>query len=120
MALILIWINSCSNISYLIVMDTVPITLHISTSEDNKTNSNTYLSIVDTEDEIHPDLSTWTPAEKKKLQHMTEFHEEYQHVFGEQASLHTIMKCRISHMNPPIPKSVCEEKMQMLIKILTK
>ena len=24
----------------------------------------------------------------------------------------TIMKCRISHMNPPIPKSVCEEEMQ--------
>ena len=52
------------------------------------------------------------PAEKKKLQHMTEFHKEYQCVFGEQASLHTIMKHRISHMNPPIPKSVCEEEMQ--------
>ena len=34
------------------------------------------------EDEIHPDLSTWTPTERKKLQHMTEFHEEYQCVFG--------------------------------------
>ena len=33
-------------------------------------------------------------------------------MFSEQASLHTIMKCRISHMNPPIPKSVCEEEMQ--------
>ena len=87
-------------------------TLHISTSKDNKTDSNTDLSIVDTEDEIHPDLSTWTPAERKKLQHMTEFHEEYQSVFSKQASLHTIMKCRISHMNPPIPKSVCEEEMQ--------
>ena len=43
---------------------------------------------------------------------MTEFHEEYQCVFSEQASLHTIMKHRISHMNPPIPKSVCEEEMQ--------
>ena len=52
-------------------MDTVPITLQISTSEDNRTNSNTDLSIVDMEDEIHPDLSTWTPAERKKLQHMT-------------------------------------------------
>ena len=93
-------------------MDTVPIPLQISTSEDNRTNSDTDLSIVDTEDEIHPDFSTWTPAEKKKLQHMTEFHEEYQCVFGERASLHTIMKCRISHMNPPIPKSVCEEEMQ--------
>ena len=101
-----------SNISYLIVMDTVPITSHISTSGDSRTNSNTDLSIVNTEDELHPDLSTWTPADKKKLQHMTEFHKEYQCVFGKQASLCTIMKCRISHMNPPIPKSVCEEEMQ--------
>ena len=38
-------------------MDTIPITLHISTSKDNKTNSDTDLSIVDMEDEIHPDLS---------------------------------------------------------------
>ena len=43
---------------------------------------------------------------------MTEFHEEYQHVFSEKASIHTIMKQRISHMNPLIPKSVCEEEMQ--------
>ena len=43
---------------------------------------------------------------------MTEFHEECQHVFGEKASIQTIMKRRISHMNPPIPKSVCEEEMQ--------
>ena len=93
-------------------MDTIPITSQISTSEDNRTNSNTDLSIVDMEDEIHPDLSTWTPAERKKLQHMTEFHEEYQCVFSKQASLCTIMKHRISHMNPPIPKSVCEEEMQ--------
>ena len=93
-------------------MATVPITLQITTSKDSRTNSNTDLSIVNTEDEKHTDLSTCTPAEKKKLQHMTEFHEEHQHVFGELASLCTIMKCRISHMNPPIPKSVCEEEMQ--------
>ena len=93
-------------------MDTIPITLQISTSKDNRTNSNTDLSIVDMEDEMHPDLSTWTPAERKKLQHMTKFHEEYQCVFSEWDSLHTIMKHRISHMNPPIPKSVCEEEMQ--------
>ena len=61
---------------------------------------------------MHTDLSTWTPAERKKLQHMTEFHEKYQCVFGEKASIHPIMKQRISHMNPPIPKSVCEEEMQ--------
>ena len=93
-------------------MATVPITSQITTSEDNRTNSDTDLNIVNTEDEMHTDLSTWTLAEKWKLQHMTEFHEEYQHVFSERASLCTIMKHRISHMNPPIPKSVCEEEMQ--------
>ena len=43
---------------------------------------------------------------------MVEFHEEYQHVFGEKASICTIMKNRITHMNPPMPNSVCREKMQ--------
>ena len=33
-------------------------------------------------------------------------------MFGEQASLCTIIKRRISHINPPIPKSVCKEEMQ--------
>ena len=93
-------------------MDSIPITLQISTSEDNRTDSDIDLSIIDMEDEIHPNLSTWTPTERKKLQHMTEFHEEYQCVFDEQASLCTIMKHRISHMNPLILKSVCEEEMQ--------
>ena len=93
-------------------MDTVPITLQITTSKDNRTDSDTDLSIVNTEDEMHTDLSTWTPIERKRLQHMTEFHEEYQCEFSEQSSLCTIMKCRISHMNPPINKSVCEDKMQ--------
>ena len=46
-------------------MDTIPITLQISTSEDNRTDSDTDLSIVDMEDELHPDLSTWTPAERR-------------------------------------------------------
>ena len=43
---------------------------------------------------------------------MMEFHTEYQCVFGEGASIRTIMKRRISHMNPPMPKTVCEEEMQ--------
>ena len=43
---------------------------------------------------------------------MVEFHEEYQCVFGEKASIHTIMKNRITHMNPPMPDSVCKEEMQ--------
>ena len=33
-------------------------------------------------------------------------------VFGEKASIHTIMKNRITHMNPPMPDSVCKEEMQ--------
>ena len=75
-----------------IVMATISITSQITTSKDNRTNSNTDLSIVSTEDEMHTDLSTWTPAKRKKLQHMTEFHEGYQCVFGQKASICTIMK----------------------------
>ena len=41
-----------------IVMATVPITSQITTSEDNRTNSDTDLSIVNTEDEMHTNLST--------------------------------------------------------------
>ena len=95
-------------------MATIPIASQITTSsdEDNRTDSDTNLSAVDTEDELHTDISTWTPAERKKLQHMTELHEEYQCVFSKKASIWTIMKRRISHMNPPMPKSVCEEEMQ--------
>ena len=72
-----------------IVMATIPIPLQITTStdEDNRTDSGTNLSAVDTKDKLHTDISTWTPAERKKLQHMTEFHEEYQHVFSEKASI---------------------------------
>ena len=43
---------------------------------------------------------------------MKEFHEEYQCVFGKKASIWIIMKNRISHMNPPMPESVCREEMQ--------
>ena len=59
-------------------MATVPNASLITTSEDSGNNSDTDLSIVNTEDEIHTDLSNWTLAERKRLQHMTEFHEEYQ------------------------------------------
>ena len=81
-----------------------------SPSEDN--NSGTDLSNIHMEDEEHIDTTTWMPAKWKKLQHMVEFHEEYQHVFGEKASIHTIMKNRITHMTPPMPDSVCKEEMQ--------
>ena len=67
-----------------IVMATVPIASQITTSEGKRTDSDTDLSIVNTENEMHTDLSTWTPAERKKLQHMTEF--------SEKASICTIMK----------------------------
>ena len=66
-----------------IAMATVPITSPITTSDDSQNDSDTDLSIINTEDEMHTDLSIWTSAERKKLQHMTEFHEEYHHVFGE-------------------------------------
>ena len=61
-----------------------------SPSEDN--SSGTDLSIIPTEDEKQIDTTDWMPAKCKKLQHMKEFHEEYQRVFGEKASICTIMK----------------------------
>ena len=96
------------------VMATIPITLQINNSidEDNRTDSDTNLSATDTENELHTDTTTWTPADRKKMQHMTEFHEEYQHVFVEGASIQTIMRRRIFLMNLPMPKSVCKEEMQ--------
>ena len=82
-------------------------------SEDN--TSGTDLSNNHTEDEEQIDTTDWTPVKSKKLQHMKEFHEEYQHVFGEKAYICTIMKNRIAHMNPPMPDSVCREEMQNAI-----
>ena len=81
-------------------------------SEDNQNSLETDLNIINTEDEMCIDTTKWTPVKQKKLQHMTEFHEEYQQIFSEKASIHTIMKRRISHMNPPMPDSVCREEMQ--------
>ena len=74
--------------------------------------SSTDLEEINTDDERATDISKWSDKERKKLQHMTEFHQEYQRVFGDRASLRTIIKKRISHMNPPIPTSVCKEEMQ--------
>ena len=87
------------------ISNTSPIT----SSEDS--NSKMDLDRDNTEEEMHADMSNWTLAKRKKLQHMMEFHEEYQQIFGEKASICTIMKRRISHMNPPIPDSVCREEM---------
>ena len=82
-----------------------------SPTDDNQ-SLGTDLSNINTEDEMHVDTTNWTPAKWKKLQHMTKFHKEYQQVFGEKASIHTLMKRRISHMNPHMPDSVCKEEMQ--------
>ena len=82
-----------------------------STSEDTQTYG-TDLDEINTEDEMNTDVSKWSDKERKKLQHMKEFHEECQRVFGDQASLCTIIRKRIPHMNPPILYSVCEEEMQ--------
>ena len=97
-------------------MGTIPTTSKLSAStssgkdEENKINYETNLSAEDTDDEIDTDTSTWSAADRKKLQHMTEFHQEYQHVFGEGSSIQTIMKRRISHMNPPCPKLYARRK----------
>ena len=85
---------------------------NISPSLSEDISSGTDLSNFLTKDEEQLNASNWTPANHKKLQHMKEFHEEYQCVFGEKASIQTIMRNRISHMNPPMPKSVCREEMQ--------
>ena len=82
------------------------------TYEEDKISYETDLSAKDTDIEINTDTSAWSTPDKNKLQHMMEFHTEYQHVFGEGTSIRTIMKRRISHMNPPMPKAVCEEEMQ--------
>ena len=84
-----------------------------SLSEDN--TSGTDLSLIPTEDEKQIDAADWMSARCKKLQHMKEFHEECQLVFGKRASICTIMKTRITHMNPPMPDSVCREEMQNAI-----
>ena len=56
-------------------MATIPTTSKISVSadEENRTDYKTNLGAENTDDEIHTDTSTWSTADKKKLQHMTEF-----------------------------------------------
>ena len=81
------------------------------TDEEDEIGYETDLSIENMDTEINTDTSNWSAADRKKLQHMTKFHTEYQCIFGEGASIRTIMKRRISHMNPPMPKTVCEEEM---------
>ena len=70
-------------------MATIPTTskLSASTDEEHWLGYKTNLSAENTNDKIHTDTSTWSTADKKKLQHMTKFHQEYQDVFGEGASI---------------------------------
>ena len=58
-------------------MATISNTSPITTSEGSQNDSETDLND-NTEDKMHTDTSTWTLAEKKRLQHMTDFHKEYQ------------------------------------------
>ena len=81
-----------------------------SPSEDN--SSGTDLSDILTEDEERIDTTNWTPAKCKKLQHMKEFHEEYQCIFGKKASIWTINEKQNFSHEPPMPESVCREEMQ--------
>ena len=82
------------------------------TDEENRINYETNLSAEYTDIKINMDTSAWFTADKEKLQHMMEFHQEYQCVFGEADSFRTIMK-RISHMNPPCPKLSVRKKCRM-------
>ena len=50
-----------------------------------KETSSTDLEEINTDDERSTDISTWSDKKRKKLQHMTEFHQEYQKVFGNRA-----------------------------------
>ena len=59
--------------------------VNLSLSEDN--SSGTHSSDILTENEEQIDTTNWTLTKCKKFQHMKEFHEEYQHIFGEKASL---------------------------------
>ena len=84
--------------------------VNLSLSADNSSGTN--LSDTLTKNEERIDTTNWKLAKCKKLQHMKEFHEEYQSIFNEKASLQTIIKNRISHMNPPMLESICREEMQ--------
>ena len=47
-----------------------------SSTSDDKSSSEMDLNIINTGDEMYTITTKWTPAKQKKLQHMTEFHEE--------------------------------------------
>ena len=65
------------------VMATIPTTSKLSasissgTDEESRVGYETNLSAENTYDEVHADTSSWSTADRKKLKHMTEFHQEY-------------------------------------------
>ena len=63
-------------------MATISNTLTITTSKDSQNDLETDLNN-NTADKMQTDNSNWTQAEKKKLEHMIDFHTEYQQLFGE-------------------------------------
>ena len=69
-------------------------------SEDNQSSMGTDLSIINTDNEKHVNTTNWTPAKWKKLQHIAKFHEEYQQIFREKASICTIMKQNVTYEPP--------------------
>ena len=73
-------------------------------SEDN--TSETDLSIIPTEDEKQIDTTDWMPAKHKKLQHMKEFHEEYQCFFGKKASISNHNE-KLNHPYEPTYARIC-------------
>ena len=49
--------------------------------EDHTSETDLHDVPTEEEEERQTDTSTWSITKHKKLQHMTEFHEEYQRVF---------------------------------------
>ena len=82
------YIHLSCNISYLFII-AMASNDNLSLSEEISSGTNLNGTLTKNE-EI--DTTNWTPAKCKKLQHMKEFHEEYQQVFGEKASIRTIIK----------------------------
>ena len=73
-----------SHFLFTIVMATIPTTSKLSavtsseSDKENRISHETDLNAENTEDEIHTNTSNWSITNRKKLQHMTDFHQEYQ------------------------------------------
>ena len=110
----------CSNVLFVLYLFSYLVMATTSYTSLDTQSSGTDLEEVNTEDEMNTDTSKWSEKEKKKLQHMTEFHTEYQRVFGNKASLCTTIEKRIAYMNPPFHLQYVKKKCKMLMWILMK